>query len=61
MGTAFADGEMYDSANANMNYGAMVAHDIVCVPDCPADLNGDGVLNFLDVSAFLSAFSSQDP
>lgn len=61
MGTAFADGEVYDPTNANMNYGAMVAHDIVCVPDCPADLNGDGVLNFLDVSAFLSAFSSQEP
>jgi FG-GAP repeat protein len=61
MGTAFADGEMYDPSNANLNYGALVAHDIVCVPDCAADLNGDGALNFLDVSAFLSAFSSQDP
>ena len=28
---------------------------------CPADLTGDGVLNFFDVSAFLSAFSSNDP
>lgn len=28
---------------------------------CPADLNGDGQLNFFDVSAFLSAFSNQDP
>jgi len=28
---------------------------------CPADLNGDGSLNFLDVSAFLSAFGSGDP
>tara|TARA_E500000318_G_scaffold85651_4_gene81923 strand:- start:118374 stop:119156 length:783 start_codon:yes stop_codon:yes gene_type:complete len=28
---------------------------------CPADLNGDGVLNFFDVSAFLSAFSAMDP
>jgi subtilisin-like proprotein convertase family protein len=30
---------------------------IVCTPD----LNGDGVLDFFDVSAFLSAFTSQDP
>ena len=28
---------------------------------CPADLNGDGVLDFFDVSAFLSAFNAQDP
>lgn len=27
---------------------------------CPADLATDGMLNFLDVSAFLSAFGSQD-
>jgi hypothetical protein len=30
-------------------------------PACPADLNGDGNLNFLDVSAFLAAFGAQDP
>ena len=30
-------------------------------PPCPADLTGDGVLNFFDISAFLSAFASQDP
>lgn len=29
--------------------------------DCPADLNGDGTLDFFDVSAFLLAFNSQDP
>jgi len=28
---------------------------------CPADLNGDGVLNFFDVSAFLVAYNSKDP
>ncbi len=31
------------------------------VPPCPADLNHDGQVNFFDVSAFLSAFSSMDP
>jgi len=31
-------------------------------PGCsPADLTGDGQLNFFDVSAFLSAFASNDP
>ncbi|MDF1809511.1 MAG: GC-type dockerin domain-anchored protein [Phycisphaerales bacterium] len=28
---------------------------------CPPDLTGDGQLNFFDISAFLSAFSAQDP
>ena len=28
---------------------------------CPADLTGEGDLNFLDVSAFLTAFGNQDP
>ncbi len=28
---------------------------------CPADLTGDGDLNFLDVSAFLAAFGDMDP
>ena len=28
---------------------------------CPADLTGDGLLNFFDVSAFLSAFGAMEP
>jgi len=31
------------------------------VSDCPADINGDGDLNFFDVSAFLSAFAAMEP
>lgn len=31
------------------------------VPGCPPDLTGDGVLNFFDVSAFLSAINTGDP
>ncbi len=31
------------------------------VAPCPADMTGDGTLNFFDISAFLSAFSVQDP
>ena len=30
------------------------------IPSCPADLNGDGALNFFDVSAFLNAFAAMD-
>ncbi len=33
----------------------------VCDESCPADLTGDGNLDFFDVSAFLSAFNNQDP
>ena len=29
--------------------------------DCAPDLTGEGDLNFLDVSAFLSAFANQEP
>lgn len=32
----------------------------ICTDHCPADLTGDGDLNFFDVSAFLTAFNSQD-
>ena len=28
---------------------------------CPADLNGDGVLDFFDIAAFLTAFTNQSP
>ena len=34
---------------------------IASLNECPADMNGDGVLNFFDVSAFLSAFAAQEP
>ncbi|GAB4382752.1 MAG: hypothetical protein Kow0022_00960 [Phycisphaerales bacterium] len=30
-------------------------------PACPADVNGDGLLDFFDVSAFLTAFAEGDP
>lgn len=32
-----------------------------CVNPCPADLNGDGNLDFFDVSAFLTAFQQGNP
>lgn len=34
---------------------------LVPLNGCPADLTGDGNLDFFDVSAFLNAFSAQDP
>jgi len=44
-----------DSGNAK------VLNATITVGTCPADLNGDGVLNFFDVSAFLSALNASDP
>lgn len=32
-----------------------------CDTACAADINGDGELNFFDISDFLAAFNSQDP
>ncbi len=31
------------------------------IPECLADMNGDGLLNFIDVSDFLTAYGNQDP
>lgn len=31
------------------------------VPSCPADLNGDGELNFFDIALFVLLFEDQDP
>jgi hypothetical protein len=36
-------------------------YQIASVGECASDLNGDGELNFFDVSAFLAAFASMDP
>ncbi|MEQ9207356.1 MAG: GC-type dockerin domain-anchored protein [Phycisphaerales bacterium] len=53
-----------DSNNTNniQLYGLTVSFTTLDVPDeCPADFTGEGDLNFLDVSAFLSAFGNQEP
>ena len=45
-------------------YGQFVVilgDDLEFVNLCAADLNGDGVLNFFDVSAFLIAYNAMDP
>jgi len=39
----------------------MGAYEFQVAVSCPADLNEDGVLNFFDVSAFLTAFAAADP
>ena len=41
--------------------GAFLIEGFMTNAECPADLTGDGELNFFDVSAFLAAFGEQDP
>lgn len=45
-----------NGTNSGSVYRFMIPSD-----ECPADLTGDGSLDFFDVSAFLAAFSVQDP
>jgi hypothetical protein len=45
----------------DLNGDGIISDDDILAPDCPADLTGEGSLNFLDVSAFLSAYSATDP
>lgn len=51
LGVVQADGT-WDAVTLVIDEGA---------PVCIADLTGDGLLNFFDVSAFLNAYNAQDP
>ncbi|MBL4809490.1 MAG: matrixin family metalloprotease [Phycisphaerales bacterium] len=50
-----------DNTNATQTYSMLTFFATLDVPTCAADMNGDGVLDFFDISAFLTAFSNQDP
>lgn len=45
----------------DLNSDGVISGDDIVVSVCPPDLNGDGILNFFDVSAFLSAYNAQLP
>lgn len=53
----FAQGDGEDQLDGAI---AWIEDNLIGSP-CPADLSGDGVLDFFDVSAFLLAFNAQDP
>lgn len=55
-----AAGASDDNASFS-NGGAAYIFELGTTTACPADLNNDGSLNFFDVSAFLTAYQSQDP
>ncbi len=50
----------YFDDEAGIEAGSAYFFETGCSIPCPVDLNNDGVLNFFDVSAFLTAFSAQD-
>jgi FG-GAP repeat len=56
-GESVVVGARFDAGNGTTS-GAAYIYDASSVIGCPADLTGDGSLNFLDVSAFLQAFGS---
>jgi hypothetical protein len=62
LGDLDGDGDL-DMAVSNEfgNSISVLLNECVMVEACPADLTGEGDLNFLDVSAFLSAFGMNDP
>jgi hypothetical protein len=46
---------------SNTGNNSIADTDTITVLECVPDLTGDGVVNFFDVSAFLSAYNSMDP
>ena len=51
----------YFDADVGLEAGSAYFFDTNCPLPCDADFTGDGILNFFDVSAFLAAFTAQDP
>lgn len=41
--------------------GAPTVLDVALLPECPADLNGDGLADFFDFSTFVALFTAGDP
>lgn len=50
---------MIASPRAEENIGIVTVYDLGCQP-CRADFTGEGLLNYFDLSAFMSAFASMD-
>lgn len=58
-GAFYSEGDL--DCDGDVDADDLAAWDMLQSNPCPADLTGEGSLNFLDVSAFLSAFGNQDP
>lgn len=54
------NGAILEVIDSSRGYGAIELVTLLD-PQCAADLNGDGTLNFFDISMFLSLFAANDP
>ena len=54
------DTVLIGASSENQAKGSFYVFDQGCAVVCLADLTGDGLLNFFDISAFLQAFGAQD-
>lgn len=65
VGTALAFGDLNNDGRNDLVLGysgdTCIRVFFAEAPVCPADLTGDGVLDFFDVSAFLNAYNAMDP
>jgi Right handed beta helix region len=59
----YTDSVLCNNTPDEFNYtgGYLVTNVTTCTGSCQADLNGDGVLNFFDVSSFLSIYGAGCP
>jgi hypothetical protein len=59
----YADSILCNNTPDEFNYsgGYLVTNVTTCADPCPVDLNGDGELNFFDVSIFLSLYGAGCP
>ena len=60
----YGEGESLLVAGSFTRFGDVSSNRVAALvskDSCPADLTGDGELNFFDVSAFLNAFGASDP
>ncbi len=56
------DGTIQFTVDDTRNFGPLECITLIdSPPQCTADFNGDTVLDFFDVQAFLQAFAAQDP
>ncbi|MGJ8635561.1 MAG: GC-type dockerin domain-anchored protein [Phycisphaerales bacterium] len=59
-GMASVDGELWAAGQSNDLSSGITQRQQECSSDCMADMNKDGVLDFFDISSFLSAFAAHD-
>ncbi|MCC5822091.1 MAG: hypothetical protein LAT64_13360 [Phycisphaerales bacterium] len=57
----FSSEDNPNNAITESGVDAFRVFDIACTDACPADITGDGQVNFFDLAAFMDLFNDQDP